>query len=102
MIRSYLAIKYGMTLPSSGTYLQNYILSNNSVVWSMSSGAGYTNNITGIARDDGMGLLQKKSQSITDTGDIIVSVPSLANNSALMWGNNNASYTAWSTSNIPS
>lgn len=59
-IHSYLAIKYGITLNNS----DNYVSSNNSVVWNKTAdGALYNNNIFGIARDDATSLYQKQSRS---------------------------------------
>jgi hypothetical protein len=59
-IHSYLAIKYGITLNNS----DNYVSSNNSVVWDRTAdGALYNNNIFGIARDDATSLYQKQSRS---------------------------------------
>jgi hypothetical protein len=62
-IHSYLAIKYGITLNSS----DNYVNSDNTVVWNRSAdGAQYNNNIFGIARDDFSALYQKQSSSSSD------------------------------------
>jgi uncharacterized repeat protein (TIGR02543 family) len=58
-IHSYLAIKYGISMPDS-----NYLASDaTTVVWDRTVGAGYNSHIFGIARDDGYGLCQKQSQN---------------------------------------
>lgn len=69
-IESYLAIKYGITL--NQTTPTNYTASGGAILWNAAAGSGYINNIAGIARDDGFSLSQKKSQSTSNTGDIIV------------------------------
>lgn len=56
-VESYLAIKYGITLPS------DYTNAAGSVVYSTSS---YGNNIIGIARDDNSGLDQRQSHYSND------------------------------------
>ncbi len=43
-VESYLAIKYGITLP------HNYLASNNTVVWNRATNAAYNNNIIGIGQ----------------------------------------------------
>ncbi|MDR2470156.1 MAG: hypothetical protein LBD27_06730, partial [Tannerella sp.] len=61
-IHSYLAVKYGITLPST----TNYLASNGTTpVWNMTTNSGYNNHIFGIARDDAYRLYQKQSQSVT-------------------------------------
>ncbi len=55
-IESYLAIKYGQTLP------HHYVNSAGTIVRTVSG--AYTNNIAGIARDDASALNQKQSQSV--------------------------------------
>jgi len=59
-IHSYLAIKYGITLDNS----ENYINSNENVVWDRVLNDGYNKNIFGIGRDDAGGLYQKQSHSV--------------------------------------
>lgn len=58
---SYLALKYGATLDQSTA--QNYVLSDDTVVWNATSNSAYSNNIAGIGRDDASALNQKQSQS---------------------------------------
>lgn len=83
-VESYLAIKYGITLDQ--TTATNYVYSNGSIIWNAASAGVYKNNIAGIGRDDSSGLSQLRSQSVTNTGDIIGWKSSIATNRmALMW-----------------
>lgn len=83
-VESYLALKYGITLDQ--TTATNYLASNGTVIWNAGSGGVYNKNIAGIARDDSSTLNHLRSQSITNTGDIIIERPFIANNRyALIW-----------------
>lgn len=97
---SYLAIKYGFTLNQMGGG-QNYHLSSELLARSYASGGAYHKNIAGIARDDATGLLQNKSQSLSDTGDITIeaTIP-LLNQRTLIWGHNDADRNSWSSSGV--
>lgn len=98
-VRSYVAIKYGMTLP------HNYIASNGTTeFWNVTTNTGYNNNIAGIARDDDGGLYQKQSKSIEATSNVLVGLGPLAdanaanagtliNGQSLLWGDNGLSKT---------
>ncbi|SMP29638.1 beta strand repeat-containing protein, partial [Chryseobacterium profundimaris] len=105
-VESYLALKYGITKAG------NYINSASATVWT--SGAGYDNNIAGIARDDmggaaNSGLNQKQSQSqnsgiqpVIGNVDIAASNAANTNNftpnlSSLLWGSD-AGSTSFTTS----
>ncbi|MET7259609.1 hypothetical protein, partial [Dyadobacter fermentans] len=56
-VRTYTAIKYGITLP------HNYIASDGTTtIWNQTTNAGYNKNIAGIASDEGSALVQKQSQ----------------------------------------
>ncbi|RYD96697.1 MAG: hypothetical protein EOP54_13085, partial [Sphingobacteriales bacterium] len=66
-IHSYLAVKYGITLTST----QSYLTSANQVVWNAASNTGFTNNIFGLGRDNASGLHQKQSKS-TNTNQKLV------------------------------
>jgi hypothetical protein len=94
-VESYLAIKYGITLDQ--TTATNYTYSNGSIVWNATTAGAYKNNIAGIGRDDSSTLNHLISQSVTNTGDIIVSKWYITNNRlALLWwndGQNVASFT---------
>lgn len=111
-IESYLAIKYGITLSQASA--QNYVNSANTVVWNATTNAGYNNNIAGIARDDSSALNQKQSRSVNaglqitvGNGNTIAATNQaniqnfIANNSALIWGDNNASVAAWTNTGAP-
>jgi hypothetical protein len=100
-IESYLSLKYGITLNQSIVWWQNYTLNNGSIAWSTGSAGTYNKDIAGIARDDSIGLSQLKSQSINNTGDIIVSSNSLINNQTLVRANDLWSTTWWTTAEIP-
>ncbi|WP_299048013.1 T9SS type A sorting domain-containing protein [uncultured Polaribacter sp.] len=65
-INSYLAIKYGFTLPNaSGGTNGDYIASNGTTIfWDASSNATYHNNIIALAKDDQSTLHQTKSKSV--------------------------------------
>ncbi|WP_042722624.1 hypothetical protein, partial [Flavobacterium sp. B17] len=98
-IDSYLAIKYGATLPS------DYNLSDGTTVWNKTDNSGYNNNIAGIGWDNDSGLLQKQSQSVNSGFQPIIAKGSLAatnssNNNGfavdgdfLVWGSDTGSTT---------
>lgn len=93
-VRSYVAIKYGITLP------HNYIASNSSTIfWDQTTNSGYNSNIAGVVRDDNGSLNQKQSSSINTATEVLISTPGLANDNAsngtmlndqqfLVWGDN--------------
>ena len=97
-VRSYLAIRNGVTLdanPLSGTANFDYLASNSTVIWPGSSNATYQtyhNDVAGIGRDDNADLSQLRS--ISGNSDAIVTVSHSgtlgADLSYLAWGNNNA------------
>lgn len=94
-ITSYLAIKYGITLPD------NYFLSNGVRIWDNS--AGYNNNIAGIAHDEDSGLNQVRSRSQANNAALIVeytggSTPTtIPDKHALVWGNDGAAINTTTT-----
>ncbi|NIF05947.1 hypothetical protein F3J23_10895 [Chryseobacterium sp. Tr-659] len=61
-VNSYLAVKYGITLKQP----QNYLGSDQSVIWNSGSNADFNNNIFGLAKDDQSALSQMVSNSIND------------------------------------
>ena len=100
-VESYLATKYWFTLDQSVVWWQNYTLTNGITSWSTWSAWIYNKDIAGIARDDGMNLLQMKSQTINNSWDIIVgSTWSIENYWSLLRANNWLN-TWWSTSEVP-
>jgi hypothetical protein len=93
-IKSYLAIKYGMTLP------QNYFSGTGNVIWDATANAAYSNNITGIGREDCQLLHQKQSKSINNGAFVTIGHGDIADDNAgntndmsdgsfLLLGNNN-------------
>lgn len=70
-VLSYLAIKYGITLGADYT---------NSAGTSIYTRTGaYSNNIIGLARDDGSGLTQKQSRNVDDSTRIYLSTLAASN-----------------------
>ncbi len=112
-IESYLSIKYGITLDQ--TSAQNYIASDNSTIyWNGTTNSAYKNNIAGISRDDASALNQKQSKSINAGLQVVVgngntiAVDNISNSnsfsadkSALVWGDNAGSVSAWTTTGAP-
>jgi len=101
-IESYLAIKYGITLDQSTA--TNYVYSNGSIIWNAGTAWSYKNDITGIGRDNDTTLNQLKSQSINNSGDIIVESVggTITNLRALTWGNDGTATGTWiNTENPP-
>lgn len=106
-VNSYLALKYGRTLPAS---LVNYIASNGTTV--MWNNATYWNDVFGIGRDDCSGLLQKQSKSTTAGDNVTIGLGTIAgtnmantgtfaaNNQYLVIGNDGGALTA-TASNVP-
>ncbi len=64
-VNTYLAVKYGLTLDQ--TTATDYLASNDSVVWDATKYSTYSHNITGIGTDSTSMLIQKVSQSVSDT-----------------------------------
>jgi len=97
-IQTYLAIKYGITLGDNGVS-QDYVASNNEVIWDVSANAGYNFDIAGIGRDDESDLIQKQSKSAGDTSIVSMSLENTeltnnlntntfaTDNEFLIWGN---------------
>lgn len=98
-VNSYLAIKNGVTLGTSGSPL-DYLNSVSETVWT--GDASFQYNIAGIGRDDRQALQQKQSNSVNSlaTGQILVGLTTLAASNAantssfesdnryLIWGDN--------------
>jgi predicted peroxiredoxin len=72
-VRSYLALKYGITLDQSGAgqgyYASDWNGVTGTMMWDIDS--TYKYNIAGIGRDDTSELHQKKSKSESEAGDIL-------------------------------
>ena len=101
-IESYLGIKYGITIGVNGTS-QDYVDSDDRVIWDQSFNVGYNYNVTGIGKDNVSKLEQKQSKTINTTNDITIGIKDIAssnkdndneffsNKTFLIWGNNNLS-----------
>ena len=57
-VNSYLALKYGITLPAAEQV--NYFDSSGNLIWERNKNINYQVGIYGIGRDDDSGLYQKK------------------------------------------
>ncbi len=96
-VQSYLALKYGITLNNS---MGDYLASNGTTLWDPTANGGtYHNDVTGIGRDDGSSLDQRKSLSINDDGMVIMDKGSSfsADRDFLLWGNDNGTIAMTST-----
>lgn len=107
-VASYLAIKYGITLP------HNYLDPAGTIVWDVTTNTGYNFNITGIGRDDCNGLHQKQSKSV-NAAEALVTIGnytgisttnagnpnSLDNNTSQLLGDNNGNRTVWTATGAP-
>ena len=102
-IQSYLAIKYGISMGTTSSTF-SYLSSDGTTIWS--GNATFQNNVAGIGRDDLSGLHQKQSKSVNYGAILTMSTQAIAaDNDAnttslddgefLMWGNNNASTSAY-------
>lgn len=69
-VESYLAVKYGITLDQGSTNANDYTSSNGTITWNRANNLPFSNNITGIGRDDNSGLDQRQSKSINAAGII--------------------------------
>ncbi|QNK79015.1 T9SS type A sorting domain-containing protein [Winogradskyella sp. PAMC22761] len=102
-IESYLALKYGITLGVNGTS-QNYVDSNNDIIWDTTANLNYNFDIAGIGKDDALAsslLNQKQSKSVNLNTDVTIGLGTIestnsanssvfsANRSFLIWGNDN-------------
>lgn len=113
-VNSYLALKYGLTL--SQTTAQNYTASDGTTIyWNGTSNSGYKNNIAGIVRDDLSALYQKQSKSVNTGLQLVIGNGNLisatnaantstiaADKSTLVWGDNAASVSTWTSTGSPS
>ena len=103
-VNSYLAVKYGLTLN------HNYYFSDGTLIKDISD--GYANNIGGIGVDSCGALIQKQSQSVTESSIISMALGSfsitnslntasfITDKSVLVWGHNGAAENAsWDGTN---
>ncbi len=109
-IESYLAIKYGITLDQ--TTPQNYLASDETIIWDATANAAYSFDIAGIGKDDGSALTQKQSKSVNKDGMVTIGLGAIATTNAantntfaanknfLLWGSDNTG-TALQTTELP-
>ncbi len=103
-IESYLALKYGITLDQ--TTPRDYLAGSGAKMWDATVNAAYKYNVAGIGREDCQTFHQKQSKSINPSQFITFATGSsiaadnatnatavAADNSFLVWGDNNASQT---------
>lgn len=84
-VESYLALKYGISLNQE--FPVSYLNSNGEIIWDAEMNTAYSENITGIGRDDLSGLYQSVSESTQTPGVMKIGVMGeLKNNSFLIWG----------------
>jgi hypothetical protein len=111
-IRSYLAIKYGITLGVNGTSI-DYTNSLGETIWNFANNAGFNYNIAGIGRDDLSKLNQKQSRSSNLSTDVAIGLGQVAstntantnsfttNRDYLVWGCNNLTFgSSGTTTNV--
>ncbi|MDR2235912.1 MAG: T9SS type A sorting domain-containing protein [Chryseobacterium sp.] len=93
-VNSYLAIKYGVTMP-----MTEYLSSKSKRIWKKEDYSDYPENVAGIAIDQHSGLYQKQSTSTSENKRLIIAAKELtvsnksntsqlANQTFLVWGNN--------------
>lgn len=63
-VESYLAVKYGYTLPQTGADATDYNSGIGTSIWNHTGNAPFINNITGVGRDDSSTLDQRQSLSV--------------------------------------
>ena len=112
-VNTYLALKYGISLNQSTA--QNYTASDGTTIfWNGTANSAYKNNIGGIARDDNSALTQKQSKSVNAGLQVVMGNGNMiatdnasnsstfsADKSALVWGDNGGSASAWTASGAP-
>jgi uncharacterized repeat protein (TIGR01451 family) len=111
-VNSYFAIKYGLTLGLPGSTSETYLGGDGATIWAANTGYHY--NITGIGRDDLSYLYQRQSKSVHTQAMVAVghgntiATTNLENPSSfasdksfLLFGDNNASIAAWTTTGAP-
>lgn len=111
-IESYLAIKYGISLGTSGQAQKNYVSSFGTTIWNISTNSGFNYNVAGIGRDDDSDLNQKQSKTINSVNDVTIGLGGLfskvsansnefnTNGDFLVWGCDNGSFTESSSNTV--
>lgn len=97
-VDSYLALKYGLTLPG------NYLDSDGNIVWNSTTNSAYHKNVAGIVRDESSALNQKQSISVNPGQQVVIATTGFNDTNAgnstpltdgqyLIWGDNGLSKT---------
>ena len=120
-VESYLAIKYGVTLGSNDAYWDtpsntsspfgytgtsnDYVASDNTILWNGTDNAGFGHNIIGVARDNDSNLLQEKSKSVNVVPEPILTLEAeagtLSSNLSYILTGSNGNNVALSTAGLP-
>ena len=96
-IESYLALKYGIHMVGTdhvgtgGVDERDYRLGNGNVIWDYSANQSYSNNITGLGRDDKTSLNQTVAKSIRSGATVKMTSSTLSDGNVIAWGHNNMS-----------
>ncbi|MBA3469749.1 MAG: hypothetical protein H0T53_08900 [Herpetosiphonaceae bacterium] len=100
-VESYLALKYGLTLSDATQPLSYTSAANSAVIWDPAAQGSFVHDVAGIGRDDTSGLDQRMSRSVTSADILTIAhgTPAApasfsANQSFLLWANNNLSATS--------
>jgi hypothetical protein len=80
-VATYLAVKYGITIND------DYVLSDGTTVWDLSSNSTYHNDVSGIAIDEDAGLEQLTSKSENNDAVVTMTASSFDDLDAVIWGN---------------
>lgn len=99
-VDSYLALKYGITLPAG----VNYLNSDGTIVWNATTNSAYHKNVAGIVRDESSALNQKQSISVNPGQQVVIATTGFNDTNAgnstpltdgqyLIWGDNGLSKT---------
>lgn len=89
-IESYLSLKFGISL-----YKTSYLSTSNDTIWNYKNNEDFASRVTGIGRDDQIGLYQRKSVN-SEMKNIIIGVDSLhaiSNYNYLFWSDNDGATT---------
>jgi len=65
-VNTYLALKNGVTLA------EDYLASNNNIIWNRTANTGYNTNVFGLARDNSSGLHQKQATSTESSQKLVI------------------------------
>ena len=92
-IESYLAVKYGITLGAASPV--DYLDTASNVIWDATANSTYHNDVAGIGRDDDEVLVQPVSKSVNADALLTIGIadPFSADQSYLMWGNDDGATT---------